>query len=261
MVENEQLIFSFVQNNSVAIEKKDETSENTVEVQISQGTGTFLEPVVKSMYGSPVLSDADISVYDSKEFDCVVEWSHCKRLRKCLDDESFFDLGRFRDWAWSHHLETLIEPGKTEEIMSLEKEDAVKYLKKLSHRDLDSFAGHCVPQFLRSILPNDWELAVLDVGIALTSRLGVLRLGKAKVSKTRTWVGRLPAEGAPKQKLDLRSEDLMEIGGAFLECFGGPGCREDDWTLGYRGGLWRFSRGKGRKKRHMYVEEFGEDEL
>lgn len=249
-------MFDFNQTTPISV-----IENETVETKMSSGMGTFLEPVVKSMYGSPILADIDISDYDDKEFETVVEWSELKKLRECFRHDDFFDIASFKEWAWTNHLETLIDPVKSEEIMRYDTQEAIQYIKTLNKSAIDSLIAFCLPRLDPEVLSSSWDMTILEVGIQLTTRISVLRLGKAKVSKFRTWVGRSTGEKTPKRRLDHMSDDPQSIGEAFLEHYIGPGCHKEVWTLGYRGGLWKLAVGDRSHQKIIYVEEFGEDDL
>lgn len=207
--------------------------------------------------GSPIFSEDEIPLNTYKTFETVLRWSKFNIVKNNCSSKGLVDPKIFRIWAEQFLIHPLLEPEYSTWVMTAEGESLQTILRELSESQLDSFSQFYSSHLDSHTVERYWEDDMTTLGVELLTRIGVVRLGKARLeSSPRTWVGRRSEESSPQIKFAVWGHDCTNVANKFMKKFVGEDAPHVDWEIGYRGGLWRIIVDCPRDKRVLYIEEY-----
>jgi hypothetical protein len=211
---------------------------------------------------SPILMDGDIVFYGKKIFDQICNWSLDNINIDSIIEENLIELNVLKYWLMNKVICPLIEQDKVNELLQLDYPSTIQYIKNLTDLQKIDLSTEIAKHDLSEIKSNEWESTCRKVGIELCIRLGLLRLGRAKIKNSpRVWIGRNELAFSERKVYKSNSDQYFELGENFIKTFIGPRAFDKKWTLSYRGCLWRFTEFFENSKLSTYVEEFESEDV
>lgn len=216
-----------------------------------------------SSVGSPILSEGKI-IFKAHKFDPVFSWSSETKLDiEELITEKVLSEEFIKSWILNNAVYPLINPDEAKSIMELDYDNLFLYVKALPEKQIQLFLGDSsnMPQVSDLVLDR-WRLGMRRVESELFSRLGLLRLGKNRLSsEPRVWIGRSDEALSPKIVFKCFDHQRESVGQNFIETFIGNRAFDKNWTLSYRGCLWRITEELNGYKKCTYIEEFNHENI
>lgn len=207
--------------------------------------------------GSPIFSEDEIPLNAYKTFEPILKWSKFNIVKNNCSSEDLVEPKIFRVWAEQFLIHPLLEPEYSTWVMTAEGESLCTILMGLSESQLDSFSKFYSHHLDKNAVERYWEDNMTTLGVELLTRIGVLRLGKARIETCpRTWIGRRSEESSPQIKFAARGHDCSKVANKFIKKFVGEDGPHIDWEIGYRGGLWRIIVDCPKDQRVLYIEEY-----
>jgi hypothetical protein len=244
--ENQEEVFEEPENELVQEEEK----------QVFYNSEFELDKSAK-IHGSPIFSEEEIPLDTYKRFETILVWSKLKVAKNNISSGNLVKPKTFRIWAEQFLIHPLLEPEYSTWVMTAEGESLQTILNGLSEHQLKSFSEFYSHYVDSDVIERQWEDDMTTLGIELLTRLGVIRLGKARIENSpRTWVGRRSEDSSPQIKFSVHGSDCKKVADKFIKKFVGEEAPHVDWEIGYRGGLWRIIVDCRKDKRVFYVEEY-----
>ena len=251
------------------LDKKEELDEPSIETEnieedqeeehVSYNSDFELDKDAK-IQGSPIFSEEEIPLNTYKSFETILTWSKQRLVKENYLVDGTINPSIFRVWAEQFLIHPLLEPEYSTWVMTAEGESLKTILGQLSESQLNSFSQFYSQHLSKEFLHQNWESEMMLLGIELVTRLGIIRLGKARLQNApRTWIGRRSEESSPQIKFAVWGNDCFEIGDKFIKKFVGDDAVYSEWEVGYRGGLWRILVNCPKDHRVIYIEEYEEN--
>ena len=209
------------------------------------------------IHGSPIFFEEEIPLDTYKSFETILVWSKLKVAKNNISSDNLVNSKTFRTWAEQFLIHPLLEPEYSTWVMTAEGESLQTILNGLSEAQLHSFSEFYSHHIDNDVIERHWEDDMTTLGVQLLTRLGVIRLGKARLKNSpRTWVGRRSENSSPQIKFSVHGDDCKKVADKFIKKFIGEDAPYVDWEIGYRGGLWRIVVDCRKDKRVFYIEEY-----
>jgi len=260
----DQLYFNLNEKENQQVQEEDNNQDQEVEdteenkETVSYNSDFEIDKGAK-IQGSPVFSEDEIPLNSYKNFETILSWSKSKIIKENYLSLDLINPKIFRVWAEQFLIHPLLEPEYSTWVMSAEGESLYTVLSQLSESQVNSFSDFYSNHIATEALEEYWNDEMTLLGIELLTRLGIIRLGKARINNApRTWIGRRSEESSPQIKFAAWGNDCSKIANDFIKKFVGENAICTEWEVGYRGGLWRILVNCPNDRRALYIEEHEE---